>query len=210
MGLAVYDLDKTLTRRATFTPFLLFATRVLAPWRLLFLPLWFCLILGHLAGLYDRTALKTTGMRLILGKVALHQLNEAGENFAAAHLADSGWNDDVVAMLREDEQRGLTIVIATAAFRFYAKAFARRLGVEHVIATGWNGRAIVGENCYGHVKRQRVLDWAEGRVINRMVSDSFADTPLLELAEHPVFVTNSHKKRARALDRDWHVVMPAV
>ena len=36
--LAIYDMDKTVTRRATFTPFLLHAARRLAPWRLLLLP----------------------------------------------------------------------------------------------------------------------------------------------------------------------------
>ena len=210
MGLAVYDLDKTLVRRATFTPFLIFAARRLASWRLLFLPLWFFLILGHLAGLYDRTVLKTAAMRLMLGKVTQQQLVEIGENFAAAHLATSGWNEDVVALMRDDERRGRTIVIATAAFRIYAQPFARRLGVKHVIATEWNGTAIVGENCYGHVKRQGVLDWAKGVTIKRMVSGSFADAPLLELAEHPVFITDSPKKRARALDRNWHVMRPAV
>jgi len=33
MKVAIYDLDKTLVRRATFTPFLLFAARRLAPLR---------------------------------------------------------------------------------------------------------------------------------------------------------------------------------
>ena len=34
MRIAIYDLDRTLTRRATFTPFLLFAARKVASWRL--------------------------------------------------------------------------------------------------------------------------------------------------------------------------------
>jgi uncharacterized membrane protein YczE len=37
--LAIYDMDKTITRRATFTPFLIHAALGLAPWRLLLVPL---------------------------------------------------------------------------------------------------------------------------------------------------------------------------
>ena len=37
--LAIYDMDRTVTRRATYTPFLLHCALRRAPWRLLFLPL---------------------------------------------------------------------------------------------------------------------------------------------------------------------------
>ena len=37
--LAVYDMDRTVTKRATYTPFLLHCAMRRAPWRLLFLPL---------------------------------------------------------------------------------------------------------------------------------------------------------------------------
>ena len=37
--LAIYDMDRTVTRRATYTPFLLHCAMRRAPWRLLLLPL---------------------------------------------------------------------------------------------------------------------------------------------------------------------------
>jgi hypothetical protein len=37
--LAIYDMDRTITRRATYTPFLVHAALRLAPWRLVFFPL---------------------------------------------------------------------------------------------------------------------------------------------------------------------------
>ena len=36
--LAIYDMDRTVTRHATYTPFLLHCALRRAPWRLLFLP----------------------------------------------------------------------------------------------------------------------------------------------------------------------------
>ena len=36
---AIYDMDRTVTRRATYTPFLLHYALRRAPWRLLFIPL---------------------------------------------------------------------------------------------------------------------------------------------------------------------------
>ena len=36
--LAIYDLDKTITRRPTYTPFLLYAARTRGVWRLFLLP----------------------------------------------------------------------------------------------------------------------------------------------------------------------------
>ena len=65
MRIAIYDLDNTLTRRATFTPFLIFAARRIAPWRLALLPVWVAMMIGYRAGLYDRTTLKTGGMKLM-------------------------------------------------------------------------------------------------------------------------------------------------
>jgi hypothetical protein len=36
--LAIYDMDKTITRRATYTPFLVHACARLAPWRIVLSP----------------------------------------------------------------------------------------------------------------------------------------------------------------------------
>ena len=49
--LAIYDMDRTVTKRATYTPFLLHCAMRRAPWRLLFLPL---VVLSMLA--YARAA----------------------------------------------------------------------------------------------------------------------------------------------------------
>src|SRR3954451_16639638 len=81
--LAVYDMDRTVTRRATYTPFLLHCASRRAPWRLLFLPLVLLSMLAYLLRLLDRARLKEINHRLLLGaKIHSAQLKPLVESFA--------------------------------------------------------------------------------------------------------------------------------
>lgn len=212
MRIAIYDLDKTLTRRATFTPFLAFAAFRTAPWRLLLLPLWVSLMLAYKAGLMDRTTLKRRGMRLMLADVPKDRLEQIGREFAARRMAADGLMPGALRLLAEDRAAGARIAIATAAFEFYAVAFAEALDIDQVIATRWDGRSIPGGNCYGTTKKNRVMAWLSDQRIDptaaslRFVSDSFADAPLLDIAQDPIFVTDSQHKSARAEARGWRAM----
>ena len=66
--LAVYDMDRTVTRRATYTPFLLHCALRRAPWRLLLLPLVMASMLAYVARLIDRARLKEINHHLLLGR----------------------------------------------------------------------------------------------------------------------------------------------
>jgi hypothetical protein len=66
--LAIYDMDKTVTRRPTFGLFLLHAALRLAPWRLLLAPAAMLASLCYLAGLIDRGRLKEINYRLLVGR----------------------------------------------------------------------------------------------------------------------------------------------
>ena len=212
---AIYDLDKTLVRRPTFTPFLIFASRTLAPWRLALLPMWVGGMAGYKLGLYDRSALKSFGMRLMLGLRGSGNLASVGQAFADHHIARTGWHSGVCKLLEEDRAAGARIVLATAAFAFYAQAFAELLGIDNVIATPWDGSDIPGGNCHGETKFARVRDWMRRQDVARtqshirMVSDSFADAPLLEWADEAIFVTTRKTNKRKALARGWQVISGA-
>lgn len=212
MRIAIYDLDRTLTRSPTFTPFLHFAALRIAPWRLVFSPVWILLMIGYRLGLYNRTRLKRMGMKLMVGRAPLAKLEKVGQAFAAGRIANNGLIPGALQLLEEDRQRGARIVIATAAFGFYAHAFAKALGIEEVVATRWDGRDIPGGNCYGEEKKRRVLEWfsaggiGPGNATLRFVSDSFADAPLLDLAAEPIFVTSSSKQAQKAAARGWRAM----
>ena len=68
MDLAVYDLDRTITRHATYTPFLLHCAVRRAPWRLLLLPLVIVSMLLYLLRAIDRGKLKEINHALLLGR----------------------------------------------------------------------------------------------------------------------------------------------
>lgn len=210
--LALYDLDKTLLRQATFTPFLHFAALKLSPWRLLLSPVWIILMIGYRAGLYDRTRLKRMGMGLMLGNPPVDRLEQVGRAFAKRRIANDGLMPGAMTLIDEDRNRGARLVIATAAFEFYARAFADALEIDDLVATRWDGKEIPGGNCYGEEKKRRVLAWCEQAGIDfadanvRFVSDSFADAPLLDIVDDPVFVTTDADKAKNALDRGWRAL----
>ena len=66
--LAIYDMDRTVTRHATYTPFLLHCALQRAPWRLLFLPVVALSMLLYLARIIDRGRLKEINHALLLGR----------------------------------------------------------------------------------------------------------------------------------------------
>ena len=69
-ALAIYDMDKTVTRRPTYGPFLVHAMVRLSPWRVLLVPI--LLVTGAAYGLrlVDRARLKELNYRLLIGGVS--------------------------------------------------------------------------------------------------------------------------------------------
>jgi hypothetical protein len=66
--LAIYDLDRTITRRATYTPFLLHCALRRQQWRLLLLPIVLLAMLAYLIGVFERGNLKEICQALLIGR----------------------------------------------------------------------------------------------------------------------------------------------
>lgn len=209
MRIAIYDLDRTLTKQPTFTPFLAFAARRYSPARLLLLPVWVLAMLFYRLGLYDRTALKKFGMHLMVANPTTDRVARMGEAFAAHRVATSGFLPGALRSLATERAGGARIIVATAAFGFYAAAIARELGIEEVVATRWDGKGIPGRNNYGATKLERVLAHLEQGGLRRgdcdivAFSDSLADAPLLDWADEGVLVGAGSKIEARARQHGW-------
>jgi len=208
-ALAIYDLDRTITRRPTWSLLLLYAVRRQAPWRVLLVPGVGVAAVLKAVGVIDRDGLKQAMHRLLLGQrsdpATLVATAEAfADRFVARHVLDGAR-----ARIAADRAQGRRVVIATAAHRFYAEPIARRLGVDDVIATGAQrdgaGRilsAIEGRNCYGAAKLAMIRDWMDEQGIARsethvrFYSDHVTDRPTLEWADEAVAV-NAHPPLAR-------------
>ena len=73
-----------------------------------------------------------------------------------------------------DRAAGRRLVMATASYRLYAAAIARRLGFDDVIATETGidakGRIVAridGANCYGPAKMDMILAWLQREGLER-------------------------------------------
>ena len=66
--LAIYDMDKTVTRRATYNGFLMHMAFNKSPWRLLLLPLLPFGLLLYFLKIWDRGRLKQFSQSLLIGQ----------------------------------------------------------------------------------------------------------------------------------------------
>ncbi|MEA3063670.1 MAG: hypothetical protein QOJ27_98 [Sphingomonadales bacterium] len=217
--LAIYDMDRTITRRATYTPFLIHAALALAPWRLALMPLALLATAGYGLKLIDRGRLKEINYALLVGRgVAPERLDPVIERFADRQLATNilpGARRAIAA----DRAAGRRLVMATASSRLYAAAIARRLGFDDVVATETGldskGRVVAridGANCYGPAKKDMILAWLQREGLERdavhirFYSDHVSDHHVHRWADEPV-AANAHARLVRlARAEGWEVV----
>ena len=216
--LAIYDMDRTVTKRATYTPFLLHCAVRRAPWRLLFLPAVLLSMLAYALRLIDRGRLKEMNHHLLIGgTIRRKELKPLVDSFAEQQVAQNIRSGARKAIAR-DKTEGRRVILATASYRLYADAIAERLGFDDVIGTGsvfgLDDRVhakIAGENCYGPAKMRMISAWVErsgligahGHV--RFYSDHVSDQPVFEWADEPVAVNPHRKLRRLAEQRGWTI-----
>ena len=216
--LAVYDMDRTVTRHATYTPFLLHCALHRAPWRLIFLPLVIGSMLAYVAKLIDRAKLKEINHRLLLGaRIHPRDLKPLVDSFADNQI-ESNIRPGARAAIARDKAQGRRLVLATASYRLYADAVAERLGFDDVIGTGsligldsQVHAKILGENCYGPAKLRMIADWVEKSGLKgahghvRFYSDHVSDRPAFEWSDEPVAVNPHGKLRRLATEKGWAI-----
>ena len=216
--LAIYDMDRTVTKRPTYTPFLMHCAIRRAPWRLLFLPLVLLSMLAYLARVIDRGELKEINHRLLLGgKIHPRDLKPLVDSFADKQVA-SNIRPGARRAIARDKKQKRRLVLATASYRLYADAIAERLGFDDVIGTGsiigldsQVHAKIAGENCYGPAKLRMIAGWVDASSLKgahghvRFYSDHVSDQPAFEWADEPVAVNPHGKLRRLAEERGWAV-----
>ena len=220
MTISIYDMDRTITRRGTWVPWLVFWVRREAPWRLLLVPLLGLALAGYALKWIDRARLKELGHRLMMGRhVPRARLVEAAAVYADRVIAEDVFPGALV-QIAADRAAGQRLVLATASNEFYVRAIADRLGFADVIATParWEDdrlhHRLGGENCYGEAKRDLLAAWLvreglTGQAL-RFYSDHESDLPLFELAVASgggaIAANPSLALRAVAASRGWTIV----
>jgi HAD superfamily phosphoserine phosphatase-like hydrolase len=212
-------MDRTITRRATYTPFLVHAALQLAPWRLVLFPLVLLSMGAYAARLIDRGRLKEINYTLLVGRgLAPERLEPVIQSFADKQVAGNIM-PGARASIAADRAAGRRLVMATASYRIYAAAIAERLGFKDVIATETQldaeGRIIAriqGQNCYGDSKLAMIQAWLEREglardaVHIRFYSDHVSDAVVHRWSDEAV-AANAHDRLLRVAQAEgWEVV----
>jgi HAD superfamily phosphoserine phosphatase-like hydrolase len=212
-------MDRTVTRRPTYTPFLIHAALRLAPWRLALLPATLLASAAYGLKLIDRGRLKEISYTLLIGRgVAPERLEPVVESFAERQAATNVM-EGARASIAADRAAGRRLVMATASYRLYAAAIAQKLGFDDVIATDTKldegGRILAridGRNCYGVAKLDMIEAWlqreglAREAVHIRFYSDHVSDAPVHHWSDEPV-AANPHDRLMRLAEAEgWEVL----
>lgn len=218
-ALAIYDMDRTITRRGTYSSFLLHVALRRAPWRLAFAPLIPLAMAVYALKLISRSTLKEWMQALMMGRhIRSSELAPLVESFARETIAKNIY-PGALRQMAADRESGHRLVMATASYRIYVTAIAEQLGMEDVIATDSfslpDGRIharIDGENCYGPAKLVKIEAWMEAQGLHRpdctvrFYSDHVSDAPVLDWADVPIAVNPSPKLRKLAGQHGWLIV----
>lgn len=217
--IAIYDMDRTITRRGTYAAFLAHMARGLAPWRVVLLPFVSLVMLGYVLRLVDRGQAKELNQRLMMGgRVSRARILPHVESYADRVVARN-MRAGALAQIAADRASGARLVIASASYRLYVEPIARRLGFDAVIATDhmtqgadWLRARIAGENCYDEAKLRMIRDWMAAEGLDRAAchvraySDHVTDAPMLAFADEG-FAANPHGPLRRlAPERGWPIV----
>jgi len=205
--LAIYDMDRTVTRGPTFGPFLWHALWRLAPWRAVLAPLILLATLAYSLKLIDRGRLKEISYRLLVGPASPERLEPVVQSFA-----DAQCRTNILAGAREriaqDKAAGRRLVLATASYRLYAAAIAD----THIDAKGRTIAKIDGRNCYGLGKLDMIEAWLQKQGLDRdalhirFYSDHVSDSHVHRWADE-AFATNAHARLIKvARDEGWEVL----
>jgi HAD superfamily hydrolase (TIGR01490 family) len=215
LPVTVFDLDRTLTRRGTYTAFLLYAAWRRAPWRLLLTPLAVCAFLAYLCGASSRKGLKERLQALFLGARAPRG-RVAG--LAAEFVGRLRFHADALRAIEAERRAGRRIVLATAANAFYVEAIARELGIDEIVCTQstWDGDyltpRIAGENCHGREKLAMLQAHFSAAGLDprslhvRFFSDHPSDRPVFRWANEAYVVNPPRRFRSHAAAAGWPVL----
>lgn len=204
--IAIFDLDRTVTRSGTYTPFLLGCGPALGRSGLAMVLATLPALGAYGLGLATRAELKAAMLGCsIAGRLRAEVAAWAGR-FAAGWLG-AHIRPGARAAVARHKAAGDRLVLATASFDFYARLFTAALGFDDLIATrsAWEGdvlrAAVGGENCYGPAKLAAVRAYVERldpkpRVV--AYSDHHADFELLRWADEGVAVNPTRTLRRLA------------
>ena len=208
-GLAIFDLDGTITRSDTLQHYIAGFLLRRRPTRLWRLPLCLLPLLRFCVDGGDRGQLKSDVIRLTLGGLPRAEL-ESWNRIFVTRLLDGGVFAEALEQISAQRRAGAHLVLLSASPDLYVPAIAAALGFDQSICTGlrWHGDGrlhgvLVSANRRGEEKARcvRSLLQTRGAAHSIAYGNSRADLPHLRLVDEGVYVNGS----ARDLDGSGNI-----
>ncbi len=204
--IALFDLDKTITRKGTWSRFVQQASGGgLSFWAKL--PFAGVQAIKYKAGLASRASVKEHAIRLYLEGRSRADLETEADTFVMREIAN-GLRTHVRDAIAMHKAAGDRLIIASAAVDLICAPMAQALGFEDIICTrlSWSDHnrlraPLDGENCYGEEKLRRVKAFFGGARPSGVISfysDHHTDLPCLLWADRGIAVNPTARLRRAA------------
>jgi HAD superfamily hydrolase (TIGR01490 family) len=198
-GLAVFDLDGTITRHDTLMPFVLGCLWP-RPWRLPRLLLLLPVTLHYLVH-RDRGRLKGALIRATLGGLARGDLERCAGRFVP-RLLRHGLYAEALRAMAQHRLQGDRLLLMSASVDLYVPLIGRALGFEQTICSKVRWRSdgrldgrLASANCRGEEKRRclqaLIAREAPGRIY--AYGNSGSDLPHMQIAQHGYLVNGPQR-----------------
>ncbi|MEY4633447.1 MAG: hypothetical protein RLZ18_819 [Actinomycetota bacterium] len=195
---AVFDVDNTLTVRDCVVPFVV---RVAGPVRVAGAILRNIGTVVPLMAHRDRDGLKLLFVRELFAGRSVDEVDNKGIDFAS-HIADNWMREDTSRRLRWHQAEGHVVVLVSASLSPYLIPLGDLLEVDAVLCAtlaehdGAYTGELVGPNCRGIEKVNRITEWCRDAGINTdnirfAYGDSSGDTQMLAMAANGEWVGKS-------------------
>lgn len=206
VDIAIFDLDKTITRYDTYVHFLLSILRrkPLRTFRCIHLPI---AVLMFKFGARSNSWLKETFLTAFAGGLNRDEIRSISESFTSKVLA-SGVYSEALGQIAQHRSNGDRLILASASFNFYIDLLGEKLQFDDVLCTQaqWNKRdqlsgRIDGKNCYGENKLNAVEKHLssighKGQIT--LYSDHDSDLPVFLLSDIRVAINPNSRLEAIA------------
>lgn len=204
-GIAVFDLDHTLSRSDSFL-YYLFGFLARRPWRIVrcvHLPI---MVFLFWVGLVKNTKLKESFLHAVMGGVRQTDIATWNrvflDRFVRLQMRREG-----LATLETHRQAGDRLILLTASLDCYVSELGRRLGFDDVVCTRveWKDGRLSGKlaspNMRGEEKVRALQDIRAcyGQRPITAYADHRSDLAMLRVADHGVLVNGQRRTQAHAM-----------